>query len=64
MAEVSYASITHAHCLSAQLGGQPVVLIEADPGREGEVGAEPDKHPPPEAIVHVEVVLDDPVMMP
>src|SRR5918994_448684 len=40
--------------------GQPVMLVQIDPRREGKVRAEPDEHPAPVAIVDVEVVLDDP----
>jgi hypothetical protein len=37
--------------------GQPVMLVQTDPRREGKVRAEPDEHPAPVAIVDVEVVL-------
>src|SRR5215468_1405290 len=44
----------------SQAQGQPVMLIEADASREGEVGADPDEHLPPTRVVDIEVVLLDP----
>jgi hypothetical protein len=45
---------------SAQLMGQPVVLIEADPRGEGQVRADADEHAAPELIAEVKTVLDNP----
>src|SRR5260370_820589 len=42
--------------------GKPVVLIETDPGREGEVGTDPYKHLPPTGVLDIEVVLLDPTV--
>jgi hypothetical protein len=41
---------------------EPVVLVEADPCGEGEIGAEANEHRTPVAIVDVEVVLHDPAL--
>jgi hypothetical protein len=38
------------------------MLVQADPRGEGEVRADPHKHSPPIAIIHIEVVLDDPAL--
>src|SRR6202048_2556120 len=40
----------------------PVVLVEADTGGKGEVGAEANEHPAPVAIIDVEVILHDPAL--
>ena len=42
---------------------QPMVLVQAYPRREGEVGSEGDKHPTPALVVQVEVVLVDPTLL-
>jgi hypothetical protein len=42
--------------------GQPVVLVQTEAGREGEIRAHADEHPAPAGIVHVEVVLHDPAL--
>src|SRR6516162_6701455 len=42
--------------------GQPVVLIETDASREGEVGTDPYKHLPPAGVLDIEVVLLDPTV--
>src|SRR5215469_5692747 len=39
---------------------QPVMLIETDAGREGEVGADSHKHLSPTGVLDIEVVLLDP----
>jgi hypothetical protein len=41
---------------------QPVMLIEADPGRERKIRTDAHEHPPPLPVVDVEVVLDDPAV--
>src|SRR5262249_13464809 len=45
-----------------QVVGQPVMLIEIDPCREGKVGTQAHEHPSPAAVVDVEVVLLDPAL--
>jgi hypothetical protein len=40
--------------------GQPVMLIQTDARREGEVRADPDEEAAPPAVVEVDVVVDDP----
>ena len=42
--------------------GQPVMLIQADTGSEGKVGAHSYEHPPPAGVVEIEIVLDDPTL--
>src|SRR5215469_267787 len=42
--------------------GQPMVLVEADASREGEVGTNPHEYPSPTAVVDVEIVLGDPAL--
>ena len=41
---------------------QPVMLIEADPRRERQVGADAHEHAAPALVVDIEVVLDDPAL--
>jgi hypothetical protein len=41
---------------------QPVMLVQADPRREGKVRADPHEEAPPPRIVHVEVVLLHPAL--
>ena len=41
---------------------QPVMLIEADPRRERQVGAHAHEHPAPVLVVDIEVVLHDPAV--
>jgi hypothetical protein len=42
--------------------GQPMVLIEADTGREWKVGADAHEHPSPVPAIDVKVVLNDPAI--
>ena len=51
----SDALLAHAVC-------QPVVLVEADTGRERKVGANAHKHSSPVPVVDVKVVLNDPAL--
>jgi hypothetical protein len=46
----------------SHLDGQPVVLIQADPGGEGKVRADPDEHGAPLGILQIEVILIDPAI--
>ena len=41
---------------------QPVMLIEAHPGRERKIWADANKDPPPALVVDIEVVLHDPAI--
>src|SRR5580693_8734591 len=50
------ALLTHAQ-------GQPVMLIETDPGGEGEIGTDPYEHLPPTGVLNIEVVLVDPAQL-
>src|SRR5580700_10548511 len=49
------ALLAHAHC-------QPMMLIEADAGRERQVGAHTYEHASPMLVVDVEVVLHYPAL--
>jgi hypothetical protein len=56
-----------AHCFEIDLfltqpDGEPVMLVETDPRREGEVRAHANEHASPAGIVEVEVILDDPAL--
>jgi hypothetical protein len=42
--------------------GEPVMLVETEACRKREVGREANEHSAPVAIVHVEVVLNDPAL--
>ena len=42
--------------------GQPVMLVEADSGREGKVGTRANKHASPAGIVDVDVVMNNPTL--
>jgi len=46
----------------AQAIGEPMVLVEADAGRERKVGAHAHEHSPPVPIIDVKVVLNDPAV--
>jgi hypothetical protein len=46
----------------AQAISQPMMLIEADTGREWKVGAHANEHSPPTPIVDVKIVLNDPAL--
>jgi len=48
--------------LLAHAVGQPVMLIETDPGGERQIGAHAHDHPAPAAVVDREVVLRDPAL--
>src|SRR5262249_40134910 len=50
-----YAFLTHPI-------GQPVMLVEANPSREGKVGTHAKKHASPAGIVDVDIVLNDPTL--
>ncbi|MGO9061562.1 MAG: hypothetical protein ACLQU2_29935 [Candidatus Binataceae bacterium] len=45
-----------------QAVGQPVMLIEVDPCREGEIGTKAHEHPSPAAVIDVKVVLLHPAL--
>ena len=47
----------------SQAHGQPVVLIETDARREGEIGTDAHKHLTPTGVLDVEVVLFDPASL-
>jgi hypothetical protein len=47
----------------SQAQSQPVMLIETDAGREGEIGADPYKHLSPTRVLNIEVVLLDPTSL-
>jgi len=49
------ALFAHSRC-------QPVMLIQADAGRERQVRAHPDEHAAPALVIYVEVVLHDPAL--
>src|SRR5215470_3309146 len=51
----SDAFLTHAVC-------QPMVLVQADTGRERKVGADAHEHSSPIPVVDVKVVLHDPAL--
>ena len=51
----SDALLAHAVC-------QPVMLVEANTGRERKVGANAHKHSSPVAVVDVKIVLKDPAL--
>ena len=46
--------------LFPQAMGEPMMLVETDAGRKGEVGTEANEHSAPVPIVEVEVVLNHP----
>jgi hypothetical protein len=48
--------------LLAHPDGQPVMLVQAYPSREGKVWTHPDEHSSPAGVVEVEVVLNDPAL--
>src|SRR6516164_5928348 len=52
--------LLESDAILAQAIGQPMVLIEADTGRERKVGAHAHEHSPPVPVIDVEVVLNDP----
>src|SRR6266542_6510980 len=54
------STLLEVDALLAHPVGQPVVLIEADPGGERKIGTNADKHSSPLAVVDVEIVLNDP----
>src|ERR687892_269182 len=58
-AQERIATLLEVDAVGAEPIGQPVVLVEVYPRREGEVRADPHEHPAPGAVVDVEVVLDD-----
>src|SRR5216683_1724433 len=61
-AQEGVGSLLEIDSLLSQAMGQPMVLVETDTCREGEVGTHANEHPPPVAIVDVEVVLHDPTL--
>jgi len=42
--------------------GEPMMLVEADPRRERQVGAHAHEHAAPAGVVDIEVVLKDPAL--
>ena len=48
--------------LLAHAVGQPVMLIETDPGGERQIGTHAHEHPAPASVVDREVVLHDPAL--
>jgi len=54
--------LTETDASPEQTIGDPVMLIQADTSREGEVGTDPDKDAAPRIVVNVEVVLIDPAL--
>src|SRR6266481_8165768 len=60
--EESVGTLLERDSFLAQAVGQPVVLIEADSGREREVGTNPHEDASPAPVVDVEVVLPHPAL--
>jgi hypothetical protein len=56
------ATLLEVDAFRPEFVGQPVVLVQTEAGREGEIRAHADEHPAPAGIVHVEVVLHDPAL--
>src|SRR5271157_3012070 len=42
--------------------GEPVVLIQTEPGGERKIGRQAHEHPSPTGVVHLKVVLHDPAL--
>src|SRR5215469_4888184 len=60
--EESVGALLERYAFLAQAVGQPVVLVEADAGREREIRTHAHEHAAPPAVVDVEVVLQDPAL--
>jgi hypothetical protein len=60
--EESIGTLPEIDAFLPQAVSQPVMLIEADSGRKGQIGTHPNEHPPPVPVVDVEVVLHDPAL--
>src|SRR5439155_7953924 len=56
----SVAALLEADASLVHAVGEPVVLVQADASREGEVGADADEHASELPVVQIEVVLVDP----
>src|SRR5467141_1617099 len=61
-AEESVGALLERDSFLPQTVGQPVVLIEADAGRERKIGTHAHEHASPAAVVDIEVVLHDPAL--
>src|SRR5208337_2592616 len=59
----SVGTLLKADAALLQAQGQPVVLIETDARREGEIGTDPHKHLTPTGVLDVEVVLFHPASL-
>ena len=42
--------------------GEPMMLVEADPRREGKVRAHAHEHAAPAGVVEIEIILNDPAL--
>jgi hypothetical protein len=60
--EESIGALLEPDALLTHPVGQPVMLVDADPGREGEVETHANKHASPAGIVDIDVVLNDPTL--
>ena len=60
--EESIGTLPEIDAFLPQAVSQPVMLIEADSGRKGQIGTHPNEHPPPVPVLDVEVVLHDPAL--
>ena len=58
----SIRTLLKVDALGAHAGGQPVMLVETNPGRERKIGAHAHEHAAPALVVDIEVVLHDPAV--
>ena len=58
--EESVGALLEADTIFVHSVGQPVMLIEADPGREGMVGTHANKYASPAGVVDIDVVFNNP----
>jgi len=61
--EEGIAALPDGDASLAQALSQPVMLIQADAGREWKVRADSDEHPSPARVIDVEVVVVDPALL-
>src|SRR5437870_13719107 len=59
----SIGALLKVDSLLSQAQGQPVVLVQAYPCREGKVGTQAYKHPAPASVIQVETVLVNPALL-
>lgn len=60
--EERIGALLEINAFGAHAQGQPVVLVQANARREGQVRAHAHKHRPPALVVDIEVVLHDPAL--